>query len=549
MRKVRVLLAIWGLVLVLTLVSTSSVRTAPPPDTFYVSPSGVDALERDGSASEPWRHVNYALGRSAVGGGDIIVVMSDGIDGNDDYVENVTVTKSVKIRGDASNPSKPVVKAADPALDVFRVEANGVEITGLGIHDSDTHAAILLSEVTGCLIQDNSLGFSVPAKGSCYGIRVVGGSQNIIRSNAAANNIHGIKLYDTSANVVYDNTLEMNMYGVYLHGTCSANLIINNTIRWCTSEGSSGVGLPFEGWEVRQNVISGNTIEDGDTGMNLGRSRDAIIASNRITGNTCGLNVSLFAERNDIFHNDFINDSNVESSLVDYTLDPAAPVFYRFSNRYLKLLMGNYYSDYAGSDADGNGLGDTPYDSDRYHDNQPLTQEIASYRLHGWNLGLGDGDVVILDDDLGGPGKIITLPAHSRVVCSSRCLTDAAAFFTGGSSTAQTTWNGWLTFASPPAAGQTVVVTFGMSDGSAPTFQSRGTSANVTGNGSDYIISLVADPGTLLVPKDKCLAVQLENTSDTALQLMVGGAAGMFFAPVGSHQGIPMQPLFLLLLE
>jgi hypothetical protein len=118
--------------------------------------------------------------------------------------------------------------------------------------------------------------------------------------------------------------------------------------------------------------------------------------------------------------------------------------------------------------------------------------------------------------------------------------------FAAGSSSAQTSWTGWLTFASPPVADHVVVITFGRYEGSPAVFQASGAVANVTGSGSDYIIRFAASPGVFVVPKGGRLAVRLENTGDSALQLLVGGAAWMFFAPAGSRPGGPMPPLFLL---
>jgi len=63
----------WGMLFVFVFFSTPALQAAPLPDTFYVSPSGVDDISRDGSGSEPWHHINYALSRSEVGNGDIIV--------------------------------------------------------------------------------------------------------------------------------------------------------------------------------------------------------------------------------------------------------------------------------------------------------------------------------------------------------------------------------------------------------------------------------------------------------------------------------------------
>lgn len=165
---------------------------SPPPDVFYVSPTGENSASRNGSQSEPWRTIGFALGRAEVGSGDIIVVNSDGIDGNEDSVENVRVDKSVKIRANASDPSQPVVRALSASFSVFSMTADGVEIKGLGICGSETQAAIILTEVGGCLVEGNSLGAPDENKRNYFGVWINRGSQNIVRGNNVVYNTAGI---------------------------------------------------------------------------------------------------------------------------------------------------------------------------------------------------------------------------------------------------------------------------------------------------------------------------------------------------------------------
>jgi len=232
----------------------------------------------------------------------------------------------------------------------------------------------------------------------------------------------------------------------------------------------------------------------------------------------------------------------------DYVLESPAPLFYQFSGRFFKMPLGNYYSDYAGSDANGDGIGETPYSGTGYLDEHPLTREIASYTLHGWHLGVTGASVTLNDGDLGGPGSLLTLyPGASKVISSAYPFSDFSVLFAGGDAAAQTTWNGWLTFAAPPAATHSVSITFGVSAGYAASFQPSSASANVTGDGTNHIFPYAATPGSFKVLKGQYLALRLENTGDSSLEIMAGGAASMFYAPVGSHPIRSLSPLYLLL--
>jgi len=81
----------------------------------------------------------------------------------------------------------------------------------------------------------------------------------------------------------------------------------------------------------------------------------------------------------------------------------------------------------------------------------------------------------------------------------------------------------------------------------AASFQPSSASANVTGDGTNHIFPYAATPGSFKVLKGQYLALRLENTGDSSLEIMAGGAASMFYAPVGSHPIRCLSPLYLLL--
>ncbi|MBW1981426.1 MAG: right-handed parallel beta-helix repeat-containing protein [Deltaproteobacteria bacterium] len=533
------------------LVTASWVWSAPPPDVYYVSPSGIDSGSRDGSASEPWRTIGYAIGRAEAGAGDVIMVQGDADDNNDDYVENVTVDKNVKIHADESSLTRPTVKANNPSEEVFRVTANNVEIKGLSIYgtEAEGRAGIMLNAVSECLLEDNSVGLH-PSKRNYIGIMVEGGHHNVIQGNSVRHNNYGMGFLDTWANVVYYNAVELNKKGMAYRSSISggiiANLIIGNTIRLNTDAGY-GVGLELvsdEPWS--QNVISGNRIEKNDTGIFLYDSPRGILTFNDLLDNTTALGVYRYTGYMDIFRNYFSSHTNIYCVESDLTLGSSAPLFYNFSGRYFKSFLGNFYSDYTSSDTNEDGIGDTAYSGSGYLDDRPLVEPLT---LYGWNLvPKEDGSVALDKGDYDGPGKVVTLLAHSsKVLSSAHPYDDFTVLFTGGNTAEQTTWNGWLTFASPPAADHSVSLTLGSSKGYPSSFEPSSASADISGDGTHCIIFFTASPGVFRVPMGRHLAVRLENMGDTDLQIMVGGAACMFFAPAGSRPVVPLQHIFLLL--
>lgn len=100
------------------------------------------------------------------------------------------------------------------------------------------------------------------------------------------------------------------------------------------------------------NVISGNAISKNGRGIKFGSScKNNIISDNNISSNIYdGVFISFSSSNNNLFyHNNFINNTQ-------NAYDESTNTWYNKT-----LQQGNYWDDYDDLDADGNGVGDTPY--------------------------------------------------------------------------------------------------------------------------------------------------------------------------------------------
>jgi len=175
------------------------------------------------------------------------------------------------------------------------------------------------------------------------------------------------------------------------------NLDLSNT--------SGGIAL----WKIENSKISNNTVcnnsKDGIrlddsrnnntiTGNNVcNNSRDGIRLddssnNNTITGNNvCSNNwsgISLSSSRNNkIYFNNFINNSdNVDSYKSTNIWNSPLEITYTYDGNAYTSYIGNYWDDYEGTDAEGDGIGNTPYSIDSEKDEcdvYPLMQPFENY--------------------------------------------------------------------------------------------------------------------------------------------------------------------------
>jgi parallel beta-helix repeat protein len=249
-----------------------------------------------------------------------------------------------------------------------------------------------------------------------FGIRLGNSSGNSISVNVVENNNEGIELSDSSDNSVNGNYMTNNEYGIYLYSSSNNSVTIN------TISASKYYGISLyqgsSGNNIYHNILFGdglrtynsysNIVEDNlvngeplvyfegasdlviekagqvilvncdnitvrnlnlsftDIAVQLWQSNNSTITSNNIANNTNG--IWLYnSSGNKFYHNNFINNTNQVSSGNSVNLwDDGYP------------SGGNYWSDYNGTDADHDGIGDTAYTIDANNtDNYPLmTQYI-----------------------------------------------------------------------------------------------------------------------------------------------------------------------------
>ncbi|HPC35645.1 MAG TPA: NosD domain-containing protein [Candidatus Marinimicrobia bacterium] len=450
---------------------------------WHVATSGNDE-SGNGTTELPWKTIQGAISKDAVTNGDTVIV-HDGT-----YTENVNVTKSLIIKSENGYANTTVV-AADANDYVFEVTASSVTIGGedcgftiYGATGEDKSGILLDITVTGCTIQGNCCGFDYNHK-----------------------NKYGILLY-------YSNT-----------NTISGNTCISNTV---------GITLLMSS----NNTISGNTSNSNDCGINLTFSEDNIISHNTCNSNSeygIFLNNSSYNTTylNNLSSNSSGNSYDVGTSSTGNTWYSPTPLFYHYTgDDYHKNHLGNYYSDYGGSDGDGDGIGSTAYSKSGMTDGYPLMATSDHYSLQAWWL---SGDSQMYRDDLTkAPDSVIINGGNSQIWIADQATIADVSFSSTGS------WTGQIVFTSAPASGETFTVEIGFWDGS--DFTAGGPDATIIGTGTDSVFTYTTDASGFMVPTGNYLALRITNSSGSDYAVQTGGAWSYCSAPDESQDySLPVE--------
>ncbi|MDD3072026.1 MAG: NosD domain-containing protein, partial [Methanoculleus horonobensis] len=312
----------------------------------------------DQSGSGDYTTIGAAV--AAAGAGDRIVVHSG------TYTETVQVTTPVSITG-ASGAKSTIVKAPDTGSPCVIVLSGGVSMTGFTFSGGKQAPAVLVRGVSGGRIADvvTQEGYEGIRLDDCSGIRIENLKVPGLVDDVRETHLGVVLVNGSSGNRIEGSTMRTKEYAVWIEdGT--GNSVTGNMLYGRARGGSVAL------FRSDANTVTGNDLDCPNMGLHgvfLWQS-----ANNRIWFNN--------------FLEGHIHTFSTESrnSWVSET-----PVSYSFDGKEYTGQLGNYWevvagypdNGYAGSDEDGDGIGDTAYpvphcDSGDV-DARPLVQQTGGY--------------------------------------------------------------------------------------------------------------------------------------------------------------------------
>lgn len=300
------------------------------------------------------------------------------------YYENINISRSIFLIGEDKNTT--IIDGKNGFGMAVYIYADGVNISGFTLQNSGSiettgyywESGIFVissfNTITGNIIRENPNGITLWADENTitsntitnnydffstryfgFGISVYSSSNHTITDNVIMNNRNGISLSSSLNNVIKNNTFSSE--GIIIGGSSvnhwNTHIIENNFANgkpiYYYKDDQDGVTVPAVAGQVIlancQNFILQNlTIENIDTGIQLGFSNNNYIENNLITNNT-GYGINLYESHNNMMKSNNISNNYYNSiELSNSSNNNISNNEITDSNRYGILLYGSSHN-------------------------------------------------------------------------------------------------------------------------------------------------------------------------------------------------------------
>lgn len=191
-----------------------------------------------------------------------------------------------------------------------------------------------------------------------------------VRHNVFDSGRYGLHLMFSDGAVIEGNDLNANSIGLYIMYSRDA-MVIGNSLS--NNHGPSGGGIGLK--DVNKALVEGNRFVNNQIGAQIDNSPGEIGVENYWRGNVFAFNQIGIGFLPSVQHNTFVDNSFVDNAQHISILGGGElrNITWAVDSR------GNYWSDYAGFDANGDGIGDRPYRSQNLFES--LTDDHPNLRL------------------------------------------------------------------------------------------------------------------------------------------------------------------------
>ncbi len=250
------------------------------------------------------------------------------------YHENLKINKSISLIGESYDSVIVDGNRSEGYRVPCRIHCSNVSVSGFTFYDG-LDGIQLMSGVNDCNISGNQL------INNQYGITADIGSSNIFSRNIIDSTELGYGIYLTRCS----NSI---IQGNYIHSSAEGIAVIDDLLS------------PEQVITSRNNKIIGNILVNcTERAVWFKFTKENLMVGNNITDCAVGLAI-LFADNNTVYQNNFFNNAQQVAGGLEPIWSGGSGTRYSIC-KWDNGEEGNYWSDYNGTDADKDGVGDTPY--------------------------------------------------------------------------------------------------------------------------------------------------------------------------------------------